>query len=189
MTILILNPRSPRPPLLSFRRNKNLKDILVHSSPQSCTQYNKTVPCNHQSCLLCQSMSNPDAVKSPKSGLSFKTKGGNCCTSNIVYAAECTKHNQLCIGSSRRELHLRFNNHRSEINSGKITCELVKHFHDNNCEFGKDLCVYILEDTLPLLKTACELHEDHWILKLKTKEPFGMNSYVNSLAKSFYELF
>ena len=88
-----------------------------------------------------------------------------------------------------RELHLRFNNHRSEINSGKITCELVKHFHDNGCDFRKDLRVYILEDNLPLSKTSCELCKDHWILKLKTKEPFGMNSYVNSLAKSFYELF
>ena len=179
----------PEPPLLSFRRNKNLKDILVHSSLQYFTQYNKTVPCNHQSCLLCQSMSNTDTVKNPKSGLSFKTKGGNCCKSNIVYAAECTKHNQLCIGFSTRELHLRFNNHRSEINCGKITCELVKHFHDNGCDFRKDLRVYILEDNLPLSKTCCELREDHRILKLKTKEPFGMNSYVNSLAKSFYELF
>ena len=179
----------PEPPLLSFRRNKNLKDIHVHSSPQSFTQYNKTVPCNHQSCLLCQSMSNTDTVKSPKSGLSFKTKGGNCCKSNIVYAAECTKHNQLHIGFSMLELHLHFNNHRSEMNSGKITCELFKHFHDNGCDFRKDLRVYILEDNLPLSKTSCELRENHWILKLKTKEPFGMNSYVNSLAKSFYELF
>ena len=105
------------------------------------------------------------------------------------HAAECTKHNQLCIGFSTRDLHLRFNNHRSEINSGKITCELVKHFHDNDCDFRKNLHVYILEDNLPLSKTSCELREDHWILKLKTKEPFGMNSYVNSLAKSFYELF
>ena len=127
--------------------------------------------------------------KNPKSGLSFKTKGGHCCKSNIVYAAECTKHNQLCIGFSKRELHQRFNNHRSEINSGKITCELIKHFHDNGCDFRKDLRVYILEDNLPLSKTSCELREDHWILKLKTKELFGMNSYVNSLAKSFYELF
>ena len=163
----------PEPPLLPFRCNKNLKDILVHSSLQSFTQYNKTVPCNHQSCLLCQSMSNTDTVINPKSGLSFKTKGGNCCKSNIVYAAECTKHNQLCIGSSIRELHLRFNNHRSEINSGKITCELVKHFHDNGCDFRKDPRVHILEDNLPLSKTSCELREDHWILKLKTKNLLG----------------
>ena len=134
-------------------------------------------------------MSNIDTVKNPKSGLSFKTKGGNCCTSHIVYAAECTKHNQLCIGFSMREIQLHFNNHRSEINSGKITYELVKHVHNNGCDFGKDLRVYILEDNLPLSKTSCELREDYWILKLKTKEPFGMNSYVNSLAKSFYELF
>ena len=87
-----------------------------------------------------------------------------------------------------RELHLRFNSHRSEINSGKITFELVKHCHDNGCDFGKDLRVYILEDNLPLSETSCELLEDHWILKLKTKDPFGMNSYVNNLAKSFYEL-
>ena len=78
----------------------------------------------------------------------------------------------LCIGFSTSELHQRFNNHRSEINSGKITFELVKHFHDNGCDFRKDLRVYILEDNLPLSKTSCELREDHWILKLKTKEPF-----------------
>ena len=59
------------------------------------------------------------------------------------------------------DLHLRFNNHRSEINSRKITCELVKHFHDNGCDFGKDLHVYVLEDNLPLSKTFCELRESH----------------------------
>ena len=62
------------PPLLSFRRNKNLKDILVHSSLQSCTQYNKTVPCNHQSCLPCQSMSNTDTVKNPELDYPSKQK-------------------------------------------------------------------------------------------------------------------
>ena len=88
-----------------------------------------------------------------------------------------------------REVHLCFNNHRSEISSGKITCELGKHFHDNGCDFSKDLRVYILEDNLSLSEASCELRDYHWILKLKTKELFGMNSYVNNLANSFYELF
>ena len=68
---LRLKSTFPEPPLLSFRPNKNLKDILVHPGLQSFTHYNKTVPCNHQSCLLCQSMSNADTVKSPNSGLSW----------------------------------------------------------------------------------------------------------------------
>ena len=38
--------------------------------------------------------------------------------------------------------------------------------------------IYI--DNSPLSKTFCELRDDDWILKLKTKEPFGMNSYVDS---------
>ena len=37
---------------------------------------------------------------------------------------------------------------------GKITCELVKHFHNNGCDFGKDLRVYILEDNFPPSKTS-----------------------------------
>ena len=153
----------PEPPLLSFRRNKNLKDLLVHSDFDYSQRYNKSVPCNHPSCLLCTSMSNTDTITNIQSGSISKTAGGNCSTSNIVYAAECIKHKQLCVGFSNRQLHQRFNNHRSEINSGTITCELVKHFHDYKCDFKKDLRVYIVEDNLPDSKVRCEYREDHWI--------------------------
>ena len=59
---------------------------------------------------------------------------GDCTSSHVVYAAECTKH-QL----------LRFNNHRSEINLGAHTCELVQHFSTLDCNFDKDLKIHILQ--------------------------------------------
>ena len=68
--------------------------------------------------------------------------GGNCSKSKIMYGAECLKHKQLYVGYvgyTNRPVHVRFDNHRSDITTHRLTCELVKHFHDQNCDFQKDL--------------------------------------------------
>ena len=57
----------PYPPLLSYRKNRNLRNILVHSSiasePRSHDRFQIREPCNHPSCLTCHSMSNTRQIK------------------------------------------------------------------------------------------------------------------------------
>ena len=68
-------------------------------------------------------------------------------------------------------------------------CELVKHFHDQNCDFQKDLRLYILENNLPVSRSACEPREDSWIIKLDTRSPNGLNSKLNDYGNLYYSLF
>ena len=63
----------PAPPLLSFRRNKNLKDILVGSSFTQPSNKPSTAlgKPNHRSTLICPAISTSDKVINKKSGSTY----------------------------------------------------------------------------------------------------------------------
>ena len=146
-------------------------------------------------------MSNTNHILNPGNKRRAQTAGGNCSTSNIVYGAECLKHKQLYAGYTNRPVHVRYNNHRSDITTHRLTCELVKHFHDKNCDFQKDHRLYILENNLPVSRSACEENnlpvsrsaceacEDSWIIKLDARSPTGLNSKLNNHGNLYYSLF
>ena len=177
----------PVPPLLSFRRNKKLKDILVRSSFTQPSNKPSTAlgnP-NHRSSLICHAMNNSYRVTNKKLGRTCFSQKGDGTSSHVVYAAECTKHRLLYVGFTKRPLHLRFNNHCSETNLGTHTCELVQHFSTLNCIFHKDLKIHILQHELPNNKDACKAEEDKWIIKLDTKSPNGMNTVLHNFGQFF----
>ena len=124
-----------------------------------------------------------------RSGKFAKTVGGNCNSSHLVYAAECVKHDQLCIGFTTRPLHMRFNNHRSDINTKDMSCELVKHFVNSNCNFDNDLKLYILQKNLPPDLNICKFYEDRWISRLDTRSPNGMNVLLNDYSQLYFKIF
>ena len=124
-------------------------------------------------------MSNSDKVTNKNSGRTCFSQKGDSILSQVVYAAECNKHQLLYVGFTTRPLHLRFNNHHSEINPGAHTCELVQHFSTLDCNFDKDVKIHILQHGLPNNKDACEAEDDKWINKLDTKSPNGMNTALH----------
>ena len=82
------------------------------------------------------------------------------------------------------------NGHRSDINVKPKSCELTQHFHGNRqCNINTDLKVNILQDNVTRSRDKCEFYEDHWITRLDTKAPHGMNTSLKQFAKTFYELF
>ena len=181
----------PAPPLLSFQRNKNLKDILIRSSFTQPSNKPSTAlgRRNHRCSLICPAMSTSDKIVSKKLGRTCFSQKGDCTSSHIVYATECTKHQLLYVGFTTHLLHLRFNNHRSEINLGAHTCELVQHFSTLDCNFDEDLKIHILQHGLPNNKDACEAEEDKWIIELDTKSPNGMNTVLHDFGQFYKTLF
>ena len=177
--------------LLFFRRNKNLKDILVRSSFTQPSNKPSTAlgKPNHRHSLICLAVSNSDKVISKKSGRTCFTQKGDCTSSHVAYATECTKHQLVYVGFTTRPLHLRFNNHQSEINLGTHTCELVQHFLTLDCNFDKDLEIHILRHGLPNNEDACEAEEDKWTIKLDTKSPNGMNTVLHYFEQFYKTLF
>ena len=111
----------PASPISAYRRNRNLGNLLVHTSltkptPNTLHPSGYSRPCkSNRHCKLCPSMSNTNSVTNHLANKTSYTDGGKCNTKYGIYAAECTKHNLLYIGQSSQKLNCRFNGHRSDV--------------------------------------------------------------------------
>ena len=111
----------PAPPILAYGRNRNLGNLLVHTSltkptPNTLHPLGYNRPCkSNRHWKLCPSMSNTNSVTNHLTNKTSYTDGGKCNTKYTIYAAECTKHNLLYIGQSSQKLNCRFNGHRSDV--------------------------------------------------------------------------
>ena len=121
----------PAPPILACRRNRNLGNLLVHTSltkrtPNPSHPSGYRSPCkSNRHCKLCPSVSNTNSVTNHLTNKTSYTDGGKCDTKYTIYAAECTKHNLLYIGQSSKTLNYRFNGYRSDVRVKPKACELT----------------------------------------------------------------
>ena len=142
----------PEPPILSYSWNQNLRNLRVHSfinRPPPCQAASSSSPCQKSRCKLCQSMNKviQSLIPSPKK--TCYTSGGQCTTTNTIYAAECTQHKLIYVGQSSQKLNMRFNGHRSDVNVKPKFCELMQHFQGSHeFDIKKDLKVYILQENV-----------------------------------------
>ena len=141
----------PEPPILSYLRNHNLRNLLVRSCftpPSSNRPTSNSSPClskRGKDCKLCYSISNTNFITNIQSGETCFISGFRCNTSDTIYAAECTKHKLIHVGHSSQKLSSRFNGHPSDVNVKPKSCELAHHFHGNEeCNINRYLKVYIL---------------------------------------------
>ena len=142
----------PEPPILSYRRSQNLGNLPVRSSfnrLSPCHTASNSSHCQKSRCKLCQSMSNNNSVLDTQSEKTCYTSGGQCTTTNTIYAAECTQHKSIYVGQSSQKFNMRFDGHRSDVNVKPKACELAQHLHESHeCDIKKDLKVYILQDNV-----------------------------------------
>ena len=88
----------PEPPILSYRRNQNLRNLLVRSSfnrPPPCTLLPTAPHCQKSRCKLCRSMSNSNSILNTQSEKACYTSGG-----------QCTKIHYLCIRMHTKQIHI-----------------------------------------------------------------------------------
>ena len=165
----------PEAPILSFRRNKNLRNQLVHTSltigtQKTSEQSGYSTPClskRGKGCKLCPFMSNTNVITNKLSHKSCYTSGGKCSTTDTIYVAECTWNSMIYVGQSSQKLNSWFNGHRSDVKVKPKACELSQHFHNNKeCSIDRDLKVYILQDNVTGSWEKREYFEDHWITRL-----------------------
>ena len=147
----------PEAPILSFPRNKNLRNQLVRTSLATGTEKNSeqsgySTPClskRGKGCILCQFVSNTNVITNKLSQKSCYTSGGKCSTTDTIYAAECTRHSLIYVGQSSQKLKSLFNGLRSDIKVKPKSCELSQHFHNSKeCSIDGDLKVYLLQDNV-----------------------------------------
>ena len=98
----------PEPPILSYRFYQKLRNLLVRSSinrPPLCQTASSSSPCQKSRCKLCRSMSKCNLILNTQSGKRCYTSGGQCTTTNTIYAAEYTQHKVIYVGQSSPKLN------------------------------------------------------------------------------------
>ena len=181
-------------PMMAFRRNKNLGDMLgskqLRNSKVIRQQRHNIIrrckPCTEDRTKKCCKQVNDTSIfKSATTGKEFKIfHETNCQSNNIIYLMECSICNIQYVGKTQTSLEKRINGHRSDAKCKRdpITADL--HFRLPGHDFNRDAKFTIIEQALNerdksemasfLLKI-----EDNWIQRLRTLYGQGLNDQLN----------
>ena len=93
------------PPLLAYKRDTNLKQLLIRSSLN--LKPNGTHPCGHSLCCTCEHTNPSDAISGPKNTFHIQHHF-TCSYVCVIYSITCTKCSTLYIGETCHQLNTRF---------------------------------------------------------------------------------
>ncbi|GFO04316.1 hypothetical protein PoB_003082100 [Plakobranchus ocellatus] len=152
----------PSLPVTAFRRPKNLRDLLVHSSTHHTNNIGFS-PCLSPRCKTCIYTHTTSSFKSSTDGQTYKITQGplTCNSNNIIYLITCQKFFKQYVGQTCQTLRSRFNHHRFTIHNDRDT-PVAKHFNliDHNIQHLKIIAI----DHLPHSDTISRLNkETFWI--------------------------
>ena len=180
----------PSPPVVSFRRPRNLGDSMVRSdhTAKKTTTPPKTTTRKRRTTIIDHLMNNSGTITNTKAGITLPIEGGLPTDAGVIYAVRCTKHDIISVGNTTHQLNERMNGHRSQITTAPQSCELVSHFATCGCDFRKDVEISILEHVSGSPERMV-LHEDKWITRLNTKAPYGLNVRLTCFGRLYFSLF
>jgi len=83
----------PEPPLVAYRRDANLEDILVHKKHNKMffRNPNRSGPCGAQRCAICPYMIDADSFEDAASKKYTVRNSVDCKSSTVVYAVFCER--------------------------------------------------------------------------------------------------
>lgn len=148
--------------IIAYRRNKNLKDLLVHTTLDKKKGQQDSRLLNYVPFIF-----------SGDSGLGQPIKQIYApSTSNIIYAIQCQHCMLLYIGETGRPLKVRMYEHLNQIRKSSRETTLYAHFTEHGIHNFK----YIGLDSNPLWSTNQRKRLEHiMIQKLSTITPKGLN--------------
>ena len=91
-----------QPPLISFKRDKNMGNFLVRSAFQTSEQPG-TFKCARARCKTCPFICNVEKLSGPKRSIKI-TDHFTCTSANVIYCITCTLCKKLYIGETGRRL-------------------------------------------------------------------------------------
>ena len=192
----------PEPPIISYRRNKNLRDMIgsneiINNKVRRNFKLNKhhsikfCKPCNTKGCLCCNQLKYTSEFKSSITNRTYKIFHETSCKSKfVIYLLECKQCKLQYIGKSEWQFNIRLNNYRSHIKNLEIEklLPVEKHFLLPNHDFERD-AVYTLIEKIEHTerddaRAILEKRECAWMTHLQTIYPNGLNSrFTNPLMK------
>ena len=116
----------PKPPMVAFRRAKNLKDKLIRAKvppipPMRPKRIIKGMSsCNKPLCETCPFVKKIHTFEGPFNKSQVKLNSAmDCLTENLVYCLQCKKCNQIYIGQTGRSLKERFGEHKTSVRTNQ----------------------------------------------------------------------
>ena len=177
------------PPMVAFRRLKNLKDMLVHSSQNKVDrEENEVKQCKSLRCKCCPHLQEKNSFNI--NGKEHKLRhGGTCKSTNVIYGVRCTKCNLWYVGETSMKLHERLNQHRYSTNKLKRggsldrtnDTGLAEHFAQEDHNFDNDLELFMMEKGRWKTPMERKSKESFYICRYSTQEPDGMNKHAGFL--------
>ena len=102
-----------QPPLISFKRDKNIGNFLVRSAFQTSNQAG-TFKWARARCKTCPFICNVEKLSGPKRSINI-TDHFTCTSTNVIYCITCTLCKKLYIGETGRRLGDRFREHLRDV--------------------------------------------------------------------------
>ena len=153
----------PKPPMVAYRRQPNLKDKLIRAKvPEVASRPTRILKgmrkCN-KPCPVCPFIQEGKFVKSTKSDQIVEINASVTCQSkNVVYCATCQKCFLQYIGQTERSLQERIQEHLGYIRNEKLNQATGHHFNLDG-HFIHDFRVTILEKVHKTDRATREIRE------------------------------
>lgn len=180
-------PGCERLPKVGYKRTRSMKDLLTSSASPAQVSAPSSLPFGHYRCGSCSVCPISTVCKQ----IDFLDLGfshvlgqfSNCKTKMAIYLL--TYHcNLRYVGSTRRQLKVRIQEHVSRIRNNVLEAPLVQHFKTVGHSETDFSCV-VLETINPWV----DQHKDHyrellrresyWIFRLKSLTPNGLNLEID----------
>lgn len=188
-------------PVVAYRRNKNLREILgqVHISrgkkiikPKKKERHTGSRACLSSSKnLCCGQLHSTKTFTSETTGETLEILHSlNCRSRNCIYLGFCI----LCrktqyVGKSEPPANLRFNTHRHDVKDPSGGA-FDHHFALPGHDFNKHARFILIEqirnhagNSKMENRRLLEAREDYWMSRLQTLKPDGLNDSLNSSTK------
>ena len=178
--------------VVGYRRPKSLRNILVSTKirreepakPGRDDQRPLSThanACKYKNCRYCPLLDTSGKITSTFSGKSFPTKYNvTCKSSNLIYCITCKVCKKQYVGQTMNRLMDRFGAHFTDI-LNNLNKDVSRHYNLVGHHGYKDMTIHILDfiNAHPRSKMGASLRdiiEFHWIEKLRSVIPFGINT-------------
>ena len=160
--------------LVTFRRNNNLRDSLVHSQLKRTSKPRKFIKCCRPRCQTCPHVRETNVVENPHTGKKLRiTTHADCTSYNVIYLIQCRKCGKQYVGQTSNTVHTRFQQHIRDIKTSNSQKTLPLHYTSPN-HTGADAMLTVV-DSASQINERLRL-EEAWITCLGSLQPAGLNA-------------
>ena len=117
----------PQPPVVAYKGDLSLRDILVHPPDSSSTEQPGSHACQRPRYQTCEFITPLTDIRGPKS--TFITRDHFTCTSeNLVYCISCHRCSHIYIGETGRSLRSRIGEHLRSVRNNTPGFPVAQNF-------------------------------------------------------------